>query len=99
MIVFPASLGQFSESKLKLVSQISVFRWDRTCLTTNAAEMDCMWGGEPLCGNMHARHPRSESNLFIQNPQSVVKMHLKTFTNALPTTKPGERQRLLVVPD
>lgn len=54
MIVFPASLRHFSQSKLNLVSQINMFGWDLTRLTTSAAEMDRMWGGKekPLCGKM-----------------------------------------------
>lgn len=40
--IFPASLGR-PQSKLNVVSQINMFEWDLTRLTTDAAGTDGMW--------------------------------------------------------
>lgn len=66
-----------------------MFRWELTRLTTSAAEMGCIRG--PLVEKcyMHARIPPHVFNAGypISGPVNV-----KMFTNALPTTKPEERQ-------
>lgn len=79
MIVFSALLGQFSQSKLNLVSQINMFgppmlqRW-----TACWGVVVVVWKNATC---MHV-HPSSESIYSDRIPQSVVKMHLKMFTRA-----------------
>lgn len=65
LIVFPASLGRPSQSKLNVMSQINMFEWDLTRLTTNAVETDGMWWKRNTFVKKNARcmhvHPHSES--------------------------------------